>query len=85
MLKPYQAINRATPPGRGALGYREERYVVSVGGRPAAQAPAGTLNRVDAVSAARATPTPTKKIPWAHSPVAIPIASPEIAATAASM
>lgn len=54
------------------------------GGRPATQAPAGTLNRVDAVSATKATPTPTKKIPWAHSPVAIPIARPEIPANAAS-
>ena len=57
---------------------------VSVGGRPDAQAPAGTLNRVDAVSATMATPTPTKKTPGAHSPVAIPIASPEIPAVAAS-
>ena len=43
-----------------------------------------TLNRVDAVSATDATPTPTKKTPWAHSPVVIPIASPEIPANAAS-
>jgi hypothetical protein len=76
---------RNAPHFAGRLGVQGgEICDVSMGGRSAAQAPAGTLNRVDAVSATKATPTPTKKTAWAHSPVAIPIASPEIPATAAS-
>jgi hypothetical protein len=56
---------KETPRRSGASqGYREERYVcVLCEGYRHHQAPLGTLNRVDAVSAARAAPMPTKKIP----------------------
>ena len=39
-------------------------------------APTGVLHRVDAVSAACAAPTPTRKMVARHSPVAIPITTP---------
>ncbi len=58
-------------------------YVLWEGGRQP-QAPRGALNRVAVVNATWATPTPTRKLAAPHSPVASPIASPLIAAPAAS-
>ena len=48
------------------------------------QAPSGALNRVAAVNATWATPTPTKKLAAPHSPVAIPTTRPPTTAATAS-
>ena len=78
------------PLGDGALSgtNREERYVCMCclweGGR-VTQTPRGALNRVEAVSAVCATPTPTRKTVAAASPVAMPMPTPRTTAAKPSM
>ena len=57
---------------------------VSMGGWSTPQAPIGALNRVAAVNATWATPTPTRKLAAPHSPAATPTTRPLNAAAIAS-